>query len=91
MAEPKVEPKMEAVGRVSGFFAHPSVAVIDLTAPLKVGDTVYIKGHTTDLQQAVESMQVDRAPVQEAQAGASVGLKVTGRCRQHDVVYKLAA
>ena len=83
------EPKMEEIGRVSSFFAHPSVAVIDLTAPLKLGETVYIKGHTTDFQQAVESMQVDRAPVQQVQAGASVGLKVTGRCRKHDVVYKL--
>ncbi|MBI2104888.1 MAG: translation elongation factor-like protein [Candidatus Omnitrophica bacterium] len=82
---------MEEIGRVNSFFAHPSVAVIDLTAPLKLGDTVYIKGHTTDFQQAVESMQLDRAPVQEAQAGQAVGLKVSGRCRKHDVVYKLVA
>jgi len=85
------EPKMEEVGRVSSFFAHPSVAVVDLTAPLKVGDTVYLKGHTTDFQQTVDSMQIDRAPVQEAQAGASVGLQVKERCRKHDVVYKLLA
>lgn len=83
------EPRMEEIGRVSGFFAHPSVAVVELTAALKVGDTVYIKGHTTDFQQPVESMQVDRAPVQEAKAGQSVGLKVSGRCRTHDAVYKL--
>ena len=85
------EPKMEEVGRVSSFFAHPSVAVVDLTAPLKVGDTVYLKGHTTDFQQTVDSLQIDRAPVQEAQAGASVGLQVKERCRKHDVVYKLLA
>ena len=85
------EPKMEEVGRVSAFFAHPSVAVVDLAVPLKIGDAVYIKGHTTDFQQAVESLQVDRAPVQHAQAGQSVGLKVATRCRKHDVVYKLVA
>ena len=85
------EPKMEEVGRVSAFFTHPSVAVVDLSAPLKIGDAVYIKGHTTDFQQAVESLQVDRAPLQQAQAGQSVGLKVTARCRKHDVVYKLVA
>ena len=84
------EPQMEAIGRVGGFFAHPSVAMVELTAPLKIGDTVYIKGHTTDFQQVVESMQVDRAPVTSASAGQSVGLKVSTRCRQHDVVYKLA-
>jgi putative protease len=80
---------MEEVGRVGGFFAHPSVAVIELTAPLKMGDTVYFKGHTTDFQQAVESLQIDRTPVQEAQAGQSVGLKVNNRCRKHDMVYRL--
>jgi len=81
---------MEEVGRVSAFFAHPSVAVVDLTAPLKLGDTVYIKGHTTDLQQVVESMQVEHATIQEARAGQSVGVKVGTRCRKRDIVYKLA-
>jgi len=85
------EPQMTQIGRVSGFFAHPSVALVDLTAPLKTGETIYIKGHTTDFQQAVESMQVDRQPVLEAQAGQSVGLKVKDRCRKHDIVYKLTA
>ena len=85
------EPRMEAVGRVEGFFVHPSVAVIELTAPVKVGDRIYIKGHTTDFQQVVESMQVDRTAVGEAHAGQSVGLKTKDRCRKHDLVYKLQA
>jgi putative protease len=81
--------KMEEIGRVGGFFAHPSVAIVELTAPLKIGETIYLKGHTTDFQQLVESMQVDRQPVTEAQAGQSVGIKVQDRCRKHDIVYKL--
>ena len=85
------EPRMEAVGRVEGFFVHPSVAVIELTAPVKVGDTIYIKGHTTDFQQVVDSMQMDSAPVTEAGAGQTIGFKVTSRCRKHDVVYKLVS
>ena len=85
------EPKMEEVGRVAGFFAHVSVAIVELTAPLKVGETVYIKGHTTDFQQVVESMQVDRVPVQDAKPGQSVGLHVKDRCRKHDLVYRLVA
>ena len=85
------EPQMEAVGRVSGFFAHPSVAIIELSQPLKIGDAIYVKGHTTDFQQTVESMQVDHNPVQEAHPGDSVGLKVKDRCRQHDAVYKLVS
>ena len=85
------EPKMEEIGRVAGFFAHPSVAMLELTAPLKIGETVYFKGHTTDFQQVVESMQVDRQPVNEVQPGQSVGLKVQQRVRKHDLVCKLAA
>ena len=85
------EPRMEEIGRVEGFFTHVSAAMVALTAPLRVGDRIYIKGHTTDFQQTVASMQVDRQPVPEASAGQSVGLKVDQRCRQHDVVYKLAA
>ena len=83
------EPQMEEVGRVNGFFAHPSVAIVELSGPLKVGDTIYVKGHTTDFQQTVDSLQVDHQPVQEAPQGASVGLKVKDRCRKHDIVYKL--
>ena len=85
------EAKMEEVGRIAGFFAHPSVAIVELTASLKLGETIYVKGHTTDFQQAVESMQVDRQPVREAQAGASVGIQVKDRCRKHDTVYRLVS
>ena len=83
------DPRMEAIGKIGGFFAHPSVAMVDLTAQLAIGDTVCIKGHTTDFQQVVESMQVDRAPVTSAATGQSVGVKVKDRCRKGDVVYKM--
>ena len=83
------EATMETIGQIDGYFAHPSVAKVDLTAPLKIGDTIYIKGHTTDFQQIVESMQVDHQPVQEARPGQSVGLKVKDRCRKCDAVYRL--
>ena len=83
------EPTLEEVGRVHGFFAHPSVAKVELTAPLKIGEVIYIKGHTTDFQQTVESIHIEHQAVQEAQAGQSIGLKVINRCRKHDVVYRL--
>ena len=85
------EPSMEAIGHVNGFFAHPSVAIVILTAPLNVGDVVYVKGQTTDFQQRVESMQLERQPIQQAQTGQSIGLQVSQRCRKHDVIYKLVA
>jgi selenocysteine-specific translation elongation factor len=79
----------EIIGKVSDFFAHPVVAGIELTAPLKVGDKIRIKGHTTDLELTVDSMQIDNATVEEAKAGDSIGVKVPDRVRAGDDVYKI--
>jgi translation elongation factor EF-1alpha len=77
------------VGRVVDYFAKVGVAGIEITGQLAVGDTIHIKGHTTDLQQTVDSMQIEHESVQEAKQGDSVGIKVKDRCRAHDVVYKV--
>jgi selenocysteine-specific translation elongation factor len=77
------------IGTVSDFFARPVVAGVTLSAPLKVGDTIHFKGHTTDITMTVQSMQIDNASVQEAAAGASVGIKVPDRVRRGDTVYKV--
>ena len=79
----------DIVGKVEDFFAHPVVAGIKLTGPLKVGDKIRIKGHTTDLEMEVGSMQIDNANVEQAKAGDSIGIKVTDRCRAGDHVYKI--
>ena len=79
----------EAIGKVSDFFARPVVAGIELTANLKVGDKIHITGHTTDLELAVDSMQVDNANVTEAKAGVAIGIKVSDRVRRGDIVYKV--
>jgi len=79
----------EEIGKISDFFARPVVAGIDLAASLKVGDRIRIKGHTTDLELAVESMQINNADVQEAKSGDSVGVKVPDRVRRGDSVYKI--
>ena len=79
------------IGVVSDFFVKPVVAGIDLTAPLKAGDTIHIKGHTTDLTTIVASMQIDNATVMEAKATDSVGIKVPDRVRRGDKVYKVTS
>ena len=79
----------EEVGRVSDFFARPVVAGIDLTAPLKVGDKIHIKGHTTDLELTVESMQIQNVNVNEGKRGDAIGIKVPDRVRRGDTVYKV--
>lgn len=77
----------EMVGTVSDFFAHPVVAGIELTGTLKVGDRVHIKGHTTDLEFTVGSIQIDNANVSEGKSGDSVGVKVSDRVRSGDHIY----
>jgi len=79
----------EVIGTVSDFFAHPVVAAIELTASVKIGDKIRIKGHTTDLELTVDSMQIENQPVQEAKAGDSIGVKVPERVRDGDTVYKI--
>ncbi len=87
MAEEEVE--MELVGKVFTYFAKVNVAGIKLEKTLKAGDTIKIKGHTTDIEQEVDTMQIDRATVEKADAGAEVGIKVKDRVRPHDRVYKV--
>jgi len=79
----------EVIGGVSDFFARPVVAGIELTATLKVGDKIHIKGHTTDLELTVDSMEINNVFVKEAKAGDSVGVKVSERVRRGDTVYKV--
>lgn len=77
------------VGRVTHYFSRIGVAVVELKAPLKIGDRILIRGATTNLEQTVESMQIEHKPVEEAGPGQSIGLKVKDRVREKDIVYKL--
>ncbi len=79
----------ERVGVVKDYFAKIGVAGIDLEATLRAGDTIHIKGHTTDLEQVVESLQIEHDQVEEAKAGDAIGIKVGDRCRHGDLVYKV--
>ena len=79
----------EIIGQVSDFFSRPVVAGIEMTGTIKVGDKIHIKGHTTDLELVVDSMQINNADVKEAKAGDSIGVKVPERVRKRDSVYKV--
>lgn len=80
----------EEIGRVTHYFSKIGVGVIELTkGGLKVGETIHIKGHTTDLYQKVDSMQMEHAPVQVAKKGESFGLHVETQVRENDVVYRV--
>ena len=78
------------VGEVIKFFGKIGVAAIRLSeGSLKVGDKIHIVGHTTDVAQTVDSMQIENQNVQEAGPGADIGIKVKDRVREHDVVNKI--
>jgi translation elongation factor EF-1alpha len=78
------------VGKVAHFFTKINVAVIDVTDSLSVGDQIFIKGPTTDVEQTIDSMEIEHEKVKQAMAGQSVGMKVNGKVRESDVVYKTA-
>ena len=78
------------IGGVSSFFSHVGVAAIKLVGKLKVGDRIHIKGHTTDFEQLVDSMQIDRKDVKEAKKGDEIGIKVNDRVRPNDKVFLIA-
>ena len=75
-------------GDVSHYYSHISVAVVELTATLKVGDQITVKGATSNFIQLVVSMQIEHKAVEEAVPGDSIGLKVQDRVRKGDEVYK---
>jgi putative protease len=78
------------VGRVSRYFGKVGVAAIEIEAgDLHIGDTIRIRGKTTDVSQVVESMQLEHQAVQTAVPGQLVGIKVQERVREHDLVYKV--
>ena len=77
------------IGRVNDFFARPVVAGVELTANLKAGDKIHVKGHTTDLELIVGSMQINNVDVEQAKAGDNIGIKVSERVRRGDMVYKV--
>ena len=80
----------EKIGIVEHFFTNVSVAAIRITnGELKVGDTIHIVGAHTDFTQKIESMEIDRNPVESVTVGNDVGIKVKDRVREHDVVYKV--
>ncbi|MCK9603042.1 MAG: translation elongation factor-like protein [Candidatus Omnitrophica bacterium] len=79
------------IGKITHYFGHIGVGIIELSDVLKAGDSIHIKGHSSDFTQAVDSIQIEHTSVPEAKAGDSVGIKVTQKIHPHDIVYKVTA
>ena len=81
--------KEQEIGYVSKYFGQISVAAIEITAgKISLGDTIHIKGHTTDLNDEIKSMQIEHDNVENAKKGDSIGIKVKDKVRRKDKVFK---
>ncbi len=75
------------IGKISTYFSHIGVAAIKLSGKLKVGNKVHIKGHTTDFEQKVASIQIEKEKVSEAKKGDHIGIKVEEKVRPNDKIF----
>jgi putative protease len=78
----------QSIGSVTHYFGHLSVAAVTLTDTLRVGDRIHIRGHTTNVEQSVDSMEVEHAKVDSAGPGDDVALQVTDHVREHDQIFR---
>lgn len=81
--------KEKDIGTISGYFSNVGVAAIKLSGKLKVGERIHIKGFTTDFEQEVDSIQIDRKDVSEGKKGDHIGIKVIEKVRPNDKVFLL--
>lgn len=92
-AKPSIKiPKLpaEPIGRVTHYFPKArATAILIEREGVRLGDTLYFKGHTTHFKETVRSLQIDRQPVTQAEVEQEVGIQVKGRTREHDLVFKL--
>lgn len=86
----KALPGETLLGVVDDFFAHVSVFAITLKNPVSIGDRIHIRGHTTDIIMPVSSMQIEHQPVNTANPGDSIGIRVGERVRKGDYIYKIS-
>jgi putative protease len=77
------------IGKITHYYSHLNVAVLQLTDRLKLGETIHIFGHTTDLVQKVTSMEVDHRRVVVVEPGENVAVKVIEPVRVHDEIYRV--
>jgi hypothetical protein len=78
------------VGAVEDYLSHLGVILTTLKTPLIVGETITIRGFTTNLDQIVRSIQIEHNAVNQAEIGQAVGFKIDEKVRKHDRVFKKA-
>ncbi len=77
------------IGKITHYFKKIGVAVLELSDEIRVGDTIHIKGHTTDFTQKVVSMQIEHKPIEVGKPGDNIAIKVDDVVKEHDLVFKV--
>lgn len=77
------------IGKITHYYGHLNVGIVELSDTLKVGETIHIKGHSSDFNQLVDSIQIEHASVPEAKAKDVIGIKVSQKVHPNDKVYKI--
>ncbi|MFH1458145.1 MAG: translation elongation factor-like protein [Candidatus Omnitrophota bacterium] len=79
------------IGKITHYYSHLSVGIIELSDTLQAGESIHIKGHSSDFTQGVDSIQIEHASVSQAKPGDVIGIKVVNKVHPHDKVYKVTA
>ena len=82
------EKKEKPIGKITHYYSKIGVGIVELKGALKVGEKIKIKGHSTEFDQSIDSIQVDHKEVEEAKSGDVIGLKVNDKVREGDEIYK---
>ena len=77
------------IGEVTNYFKQVKAAAVMLSAPLKIGDKIKIKGGETEFEMIVDSMQIDREEIVEAKKGQEIGLLVPEDVNKGYKVFKV--
>ena len=80
----------QLIGKISHYYNKLNVAIIDLSAPLSVGQAVHIKGASDDFTQPVNELQYEHQNIQAGKKGQSVGIKVKQKVHENDQVFLVA-
>ena len=85
----RIRMQEKEIGKITHYYSHLGVGIIELLDTLKVGDTIHIKGHSSDFTQGIDSIQIEHNVVSEANAQDAIGIKVIQKVHPHDKVYKV--
>ena len=77
------------IGTITHYYDHIQVAVLSLSDPLKVGDTIHVHGNMTDFTQQVDSIEIEHKKVESVSPGQEAALKLAQRAHEKDLIYKV--